>query len=323
MKERLLDLARGLPPHPVLVTGASGRIGRRLVEVLAAAGVAVRAMSRRGDGDIPAGAHLYVADLLQAQSLEAAVDGVATLFHLASYAPPATDLQPENHPLHQAVTVTGTRNLLDRASTAAVASLVFTSSTRVVDGSKSLYAQSKIEAEKLVLASADTMKTAVLRLPPVYGFARQGSIAQMLAAIDAGRLPPLPDFGDRRSLVHVDDVVQGLLLAALSPVSAGKTYTVTDLQQYSTRQIYELICRALGREPPSRAVPQWLLGLGAGAGSLLETITGRKMPLNRDKLNSLRRSACFDAQEIVQDLEFSPLYTLEGALPEIVRRYRN
>ena len=323
MKERLLKLARELLPYPVLVTGASGRVGWRLVEVLAEAGVTVRAMSRRGKAAVPAGAQLCVADLVQAQGLKAAVDGIAIVFHLASYAPRATDLEPENHPLHQSVTVTGSRNLLGLASTAAVASLVFTSSTRVVDGSKSLYAQSKTEAEKLVLASSDTMKTTVLRLPPVYGFARQGSIAQMLAAIDAGRLPPLPDFGDKRSLAHVDDVVQGLLLAALPPVSAGKTYTVTDLQQYSTRQIYELICRALGREPPSRAVPQWLLGLGAGAGSLLEKITGRKMPLNHEKLNSLRRSACFDAQEIIQDLEFSPLYTLEGALPEIVRRYRN
>ncbi len=323
MKERLLDLARSLPPYPVLVTGASGRIGGRLVEVLAAAGVAVRAMSRRGDGNIPVGAQRCVADLAQAQGLEAALDGVATVFHLASYAPLAADLQPENNPLHQAVTVTGTRNLLGLASAAGVASLVFASSTRVLDGSKSLYAQSKAEAEQLVLAGAGAMKTAVLRLPPVYGFTRQGSIAQMLAAIDAGRLPPLPDFGDKRSLVHVDDVVQGFLLAALSPVSRSKAYTVTDLQQYSTRQIYELICRALGREPSFRAIPQWLLSLGAGAGSVLEKATGRKMLLNREKLNSLRSSACFDAQEIVRDLEFSPLYTLEQALPEMVRRYRS
>jgi len=321
MKERLLGLARSLLPHPVLVTGASGRIGGRLVEVLAAAGVAVRAMSRRGDGDLPAGVQRCMADLTRAQDLEAAVDGVATVFHLASYAPLAADLQPENNPLHQVVTVTGTRNLLNLASAAGVASLVFTSSTRVLGGSKSLYAQSKAEAEQLVLASAGTMKTTVLRLPPVYGFARQGSIAQMLAAIDTRRLPPLPDFGDKRSLVHVDDVVQSLLLAALSPASGSKTYTVTDLQQYSTRQIYVLICRVLGREPSFRVIPQWLLSLGAGAGSALEKTTGRKMPLNMEKLSSLRSSAYFDAQEIVRDLEFSPLYTLEQALPEIVRQY--
>ncbi|WP_456376847.1 NAD-dependent epimerase/dehydratase family protein [Thiolapillus sp.] len=323
MNERMLDLARALPPYPVLVTGATGRIGWRLVEVLAEAGVTVRAMSRGGEADVPAGVQLCVADLVQAQGLEAAVDGIATVFHLASYAPQATDLHPENNSRHQAVTVVGTRNLLDLAAAATVGSVVFVSSTRVVDGSNSLYAQSKAEAEQLVLAREDSMKTTVLRLPPVYGFARQGGIAQMLAAIDSGRLPPLPDFGDKRSLVHVDDVVQGLLLAALSPASASKTFTVTDLQQYSTRQIYELICRALGREPASRTVPQWLLGLGAGAGSVLEKISGRKMPLNREKLNSLRGSAYFDAQEIVRDLGFSPLHTLEDSLPDIVRRYRN
>ncbi|WP_456415585.1 NAD-dependent epimerase/dehydratase family protein [Thiolapillus sp.] len=319
--ERLLRLARGLPPYPALVTGASGRIGRRLVEVLLAAGVSVHAMSRRGDIDVPVGMRLYVADLARDQGVEAAVGGVATVFHLASHAPRAADLHPENNPQHQTVTVTGTWNLLNLVSAADVDSLVFASSTRVLDGSKTLYAQCKAEAERLVLAKSGSMKTTVLRLPPVYGFAREGSIAQMLAAVDAGRMPPLPDFGDKRSLVHVDDVVQGLLLAALSPASGGKAYTVTDLQQYSTRQIYELICRALGREPSSRAVPPWLLGLGAGAGSLLEVVTGRKMPLNREKLNSLRRSAYFDAQDMVRDLAFSPLYTLEQALPEIVRQY--
>jgi len=161
-----------------------------------------------------------------------------------------------------------------------------------------------------------------LRLPPVYGFPRQGSIAQMLMAIDVGHFPPLPDFGDRRSLVHVDDVVQALLLVALSPATGGKIYVATDLQQYSSRQIYALVCRALGKKPSSHAIPKWLLYAGAVVGSALEKMTGRKMPINRDKLNSLRRSAYFDARDIVQELGFSPFYTLETALPEIVWQYR-
>lgn len=322
MNERLLDFARALPPGPVLVTGASGRIGKRLVQVLVEAGVPVRAMSRNPDAIFPDGAQTCVADLNDTQSLVPALEGVVSVFHLASYAPGENEPKPEESPLHHAVTVTGTQYLMHQAEEAGVASLVFASSTRVVDGSSGFYALSKKEAEQVVLASAFYLKTTVLRLPPVYGFPRQGSIAQMLMAIDVGHFPPLPDFGDRRSLVHVDDVVQALLLVALSPATGGKIYVATDLQQYSSRQIYALVCRALGKKPSSHAIPKWLLYAGAVVGSALEKMTGRKMPINRDKLNSLRRSAYFDARDIVQELGFSPFYTLETALPEIVRQYR-
>jgi len=322
MNEQLLQLARDLSSAPVLVTGASGRVGIRLVEVLAAAGCSVRAMSRKQCASIAPGAESCMADLTTGDGLATAVEGVGWVFHLASYAPAPTDRDPENNPLHQEVAIEGTGNLLNQATQAGVDALVLTSSTRVIDGSNSCYARAKRQAEALVNSASPRIKTTVLRLSPVYGFAHQGSIAQMLAAIAAGRFPPLPDFGDRRSLVHVDDVVQALLLAALSPEAAGKTYTVTDLQNYSSRQIYELICEALGRTPPGWHVPAWLLWAGAGAGSLLENLTGRPMPLNRARLNSLARSACFDAQEIVEDLAFSPVHTLEEALPEIVRQFR-
>ena len=322
MNERLLQLARALPSAPVLVTGASGRIGQRLVEVLAAAGCGVRGMSRRQGMLFANGVQSCVADLVTGEGLADALQGVRLVFHLAGYAPDPAERDPENNPLHQEITVGGTENLLGQAEQAGVASFLFASSTRVIDGSGSRYARAKKQAEELVGAAAQPMNTTVLRLSPVYGFARQGNIAQMLAAIDAGRFPSLPDFGDRRSLVHVDDVVQALLLAALSPGAAGKTYTVTDLQTYSSRQIYELICAALGRTPPGWHVPGWVLHAGASAGSVLETLTGRPMPLNRSRLNSLSRSACFDAQKIVEELAFSPIYDLEEALPEIVRQFR-
>lgn len=322
MNERLPTLARALSPGPVLVTGASGRIGARLVEVLVEAGVPVRAMSRNRDAVLPQGAQRCTADLNDAESLKPVLEGITSVFHLASYAPMVNDPQPEDHPLHHAVTVIGTQHLMHEVEAAGVATLVFASSTRVMDGSSSVYALSKKEAEQVVLASAFHLKTSVLRLPPVYGFPRQGSIAQMLNAIDAGYFPPVPDFGDRRSLVHVDDVVQALLLVSSSSATGGKTYVVTDLQQYSTRQLYELVCKALGKSPSAHAIPRWLLHAAAVAGGALEKVTGKKMPLNREKLDSLRCSAYFDARDIVQELGYSPIYTLETALPAIVRQYR-
>jgi nucleoside-diphosphate-sugar epimerase len=321
VNECLENLVQSLKGAPVMVTGASGRIGHRLISTLVAGKVPVSAMSRGNSVGFPEGVQHCRADLLQPDSLPACLKNIACIFHLASYAPKPGELKPEENILHHDVTVEGTCNLLRAAEISGVPSLVFASSTRVIDGSKSLYAKAKREAEKQVLAASARLNTTVLRLSPVYGFANAGSVAQMLVAIDNRRFPPIPDCGDRHSMVHVDDVVQALLLSISPKKSAGKIYTVTDMQQYSSRQIYELICGALGKKPSPHAIPKWLLGLVAQGGSLLEFLMHRRMPLNNDRLNALCHSAVFDGQALSDELGYIPAYTLESALPEIVAQY--
>ncbi|BAO43444.1 NAD-dependent epimerase/dehydratase [Thiolapillus brandeum] len=307
----------------MLVTGASGRIGARLVQVFLTNGVELRGLYRRLPREQMPGLQAIRGDLLDAESLNAALQGVDLVFHLASYAPGIRETAPEDHPLHREVSVQGTRNLLAASRQAGVRRLVFASSTRVMDGSDSLYARSKKTAESLILAERDSLETVILRLAPVYGFPRQGSIALMLAAIDQGRFPSLPDFAERRSLVHVDDVVQALLLSAIRAEAAGKTFVVTDMQEYSSRRIYELICQALGRTPVPSRIPVWLLRTGAAAGSLLQFLLRRPMPLTMERLDRLRRSAWFDAAPVARELGYRPRYDLQSALPGIIEAYRS
>ena len=317
MDERLIHLARSLRGESVLVTGASGRIGRRLLSVLARADVAVKAISRNPVPEFPSSIVHCQADLLQSERLASCLKNVSAVFHLASYAPQPGESKPEQNAQHHDVTVVGTANLMQEAELAGVSTLVFASSTRVIDGSNSLYARAKQQAEQRILSTSGGLETTVMRLSPVYGFATEGSVAQMLAAIDAGRFPPIPDCKDQHSMVHVDDAVQALLLGMVERGAAGKTYTVTDMHVYSSREIYELICIALGRQPSVHAVPKWLLTMAALSGSLLEALTHRRMPLNMDKLHGLCRSAVFDGAPLAE-LGYSPIHSLQSALPEIV-----
>jgi len=323
VNSHLDSLCRRLGERKVLVTGASGRIGKRLLEVLLAGGVTPRALYRSPPEISPQGLQVVTGDLLRPESLPAVLRDVDVVWHLASHAPARDDPRPEEHPRHREVTVEGTRNLLAAARAAGVSRLIFASSTRVLDGSSSLYARSKKEAESLVRREEAFMETVILRLAPVYGFSAQGNVALMMAAIDAGRFPSLPEFGERRSLVHVDDVVQALLLSAVEAGMAGKTYTVTDLQSYSSRQMYEMICAALGRQPARRVLPPWLLGVAAGAGELLQRLSGRPVPMNRERLRKLRASAWFDGEPLAREAGYQPQWDLQGALPEIVARYRS
>ena len=305
---QLAELAARLEKGPVLVTGASGGIGGRLVKVLTESSVPVRALLRHGS---LAGTETARGDLTRPETLGEACSGVHTIFHLASYSPARKDPRPEEHPLHWQVTVTGTANLLKAAETAGVERIVFASSTRVLDGSATLYAQAKRSAEAL-LAEAPAC-TIALRLPPVYGFSKRGFVAEMVEKAVAGRLPPFPDFGDRRSLIHLDDAVQALLLAALHP-DLGGSWTVTDLQDYSMRRISEAIYRALGIGP-GRPWPPLLFQGAALAGEVLQRLLRRPMPLDLERLEKLRRPAWFDGTPFAEATGYAPLYTLEKALP--------
>ena len=123
-------------------------------------------------------------------------------------------------------------------------------------------------------------------------------------------------------MIHIDDLVTGLCLAMDTDAANGSTYVVTDGQPYSTRQIYESICVALGKSVPGWHIP-WLAlvamaGMGDGAARLLR----RPVPFDSDALDKLLGSAWYEARRAPEELGFEPQYTLYEAMPEIVRSLR-
>lgn len=319
----------------ILVTGATGFIGSRLVSSLLGRGDAVIAMVRgtAAEGRLPADVERRRGDLGIPASLRGACEGADAVMHLASRAETEDRRGPDEEEAHRQVTVEGTRRLLAEARAAGVRRFVFMSSVKAMgEGGAdcldeatephpvSAYGRAKLAAEALVAqAGREGMETVVLRLPMVYGPNPKGSLVRMIAAVDAGRFPPLPEVGNRRSMVHVEDAVTALLLAAGHERAPGHLYIVTDGLYYSTRQIYLAICRALGRTPPSWTVPKAVLQAGARMGDALERLTGKRLPLNGEALEKLLGSACYRSDRIARDLDFRPAVTLEQALPEMVR----
>lgn len=322
-----------------LITGASGFIGARLVTALHARVALMRVVTRTG---VPAmagigGVEVVRADLASPDSLAGVADGIDAIFHLAGYAhaDDANDVSAEA--IHERVTVEGTRNLLAEAERAGVRRFVFASSVKAAgEGSatcvdetmpsrpETAYGRAKRAAEELILeAGARTgMHVSILRLPLVYGPGNKGNIPRMIASIARGRFPPLPVTHNRRSMVHVDDVVQALLLAAESPEANNKIYYVTDGRDYSTHVIYDAMRAAIGLPPPRLRVPRWSLRGGALLGDLLQRLTGRHMPVNSETLDKLLGSAWYSNARIVQELGFHPGRTLPDSLPEIVASVR-
>ena len=324
----------------VLVTGATGFIGRRLVEALRERNAVVHALVRHGSRarrtPWPANAVIErQGDLDRLQTLDGVCTGMETVFHLAGYSGPESDDAAED--VHWQVTVEGTRALLAQARGAGIRRFVFVSSvksmgeggaTRLDESSPAVpvspYGCAKLEAEKLVLDAGRRhgMHVCVLRLPLVYGHDNQGNIPRMVAAIDRGWFPPLPEVGNRRSMVHVDDVVQAALLAAASPVAADKIYIVTNGRPYSTRELYEMICHGLGKPIPRWHVPLGVLKGLARVGDAIGRVRGRRFMFDSDALEKLTGSAWYSSEKIARELGFRPRVTFEEALPELISWYR-
>ena len=328
----------------ILVTGATGRVGRLLVSTLLQEGQPVSILTRTPQValNLWPGQRVDVrlGDLTDPSSLQSVCSGIDTLFHLASYAPRPDEPDLYNAPNHWPVTAEGTANLMAEAAGSNVRRLIYISTVKAMGDAAgelgrpadetltpapdTLYGRAKLAAEQRVLATGQTagIQASVLRLPMVYGLDDKGNLARLIAAIAARRFPPWPQIDNRRSAIHIEDAVAAAILIARNPASAGQTYCVTDGRAYSTRWIYERILLALGRPIPRWTVPLWALRAAAAGGSIGERLLGRRLPLTLDGLSKLTGDAWYASEKLERTLGFSPQHSLETEIPRLVRAIR-
>lgn len=311
-----------------LVTGAGGFIGRRLVAGLRADGQAVRAGARRPQPD-DAGA--VAASLEDPAGLVRACAGVETVFHCAGH---AHAWAGGDALLHRRVNFEGTQRLAEAAGHAGVRRFVFLSSVKAMgepgeacaDEDWPLppltpYGQAKRAAEEAVLEAGARygMHVVNLRLAMVYGPGGRGNLERMAALVRRGWFPPLPETGNRRSLVYVDEVVSAMRLVAHAPAAAGRTWIVADEAAYSGRELYVALRAALGLAPRRHAVPAGGLATVAAIGDRLERLLGRRLPFDSEVLDKLLGSACYSSARLRGELGWQPQVSLVEGLQRMCR----
>jgi len=311
-----------------LVTGAGGFIGRKLCAVLQENGNEVIA-GLRHEEEGPWQQTLLL-DLPNSTISPSCLSGVSCVFHLAGKAHAVSETSGDKQE-YVSINREGTRQLLEASKLAGVRRFVYLSSIKVFgEGSEAVldervepfpetpYGKSKLAAERLVLDGDYVAEPVVLRLSMVYGPSHKGNLPRMIEAIANGRFPSLPEVGNQRSMVHVEDVVQAALLAAEKSAAVGQTYIVTDGHTYSTRQIYEWTCKVFGKRVPPLTVPIRLLKVLAKVGDGIGHVCGRRFIFDTDALNKLIGSASYSSKKIEQELGFHPKWNLRSALPDIV-----
>lgn len=314
----------------ILVTGASGFIGNRLIRFLGKQGEEVSAFARKPLENV----ETRIGDLSDRESLRIACSGIDTIYHCAGYAHAFKSVAMSEKAEHWQVNYDGTCNLLEAAASAGVKVFVFLSSVKAmaepgdlcVDESwsgqpNSDYGRAKLAAEWAVLETGRRFGIHVtnLRLSMVYGSGGRGNLERMARLVARGWFPPLPETGNHRSLVHVDDVLSAMCLVASNSKAKGKTYIITGPEAPSGRQLFEGLRSALGKSVCDWAVPEGWFRLAARCGDGLEALTGRRLPLNSEGLDRLLGSAWYSSALIERELGWSAQIGLEKGLRELVR----
>jgi UDP-glucose 4-epimerase len=304
------------------VTGASGFIGRRLCAALRERGH-VMALVRNARQDGPWDDRVVV-DLACDPIPSRAMEGADAVFHLAGRAHAVTE-RPSDLDLYARVNVDGTRRVAEAARLAGVTRFVFASSVKAMgegggDGATlSAYGRSKRDAEEIVRSSG-VAEPVVLRLSLVYGPGVEGNLGGMLRAVRARRFPPPPAIENRRAMVHVDDVVRVCLACADDARAAGRTFVLGDGIEYSTRDIYLAMTRALGRNVSSRALPAPCWRSLAWAGDAWRALFRRRAPFDGEAYRKLFGSAWYEPSDVQKELGVPAFLTLDDALPAMVGR---
>lgn len=309
----------------VFVTGASGFVGQRLTFALSDKQTSLRLLSRVEQ----LGFETVVCDLQSELIPGDALIDIDTVFHLAGFAHDLRDASEVEHFYH-AVNVDATLRLAELAAASGVQRFIFVSSIKAGGSAlpgkcmtecdqgapEGVYGQTKREAELKVLeiGRESGMHVSIVRPSLIYGAGVKGNLRLMLSAVRRGWFPPLPETGNRRSMIHVDDLVSALLLVADDSRANGEVFIATDGIDYSTRGIYDVMRTAMGKRTMTMSIPKFLFIVAAWLG---DSTGGRLFPFDGYRMQKLLGDECYSSDKL-QGLGFKSQHTLQSAMPEMV-----
>jgi len=293
--------------NKIFISGASGFVGQKLVSAIDTNKNTLRVLSRSN----LSGIETVVCDLRSGNIPDDALKGVDTVFHLAGIAHDSTKQDDK----YISVNVRATVKLAELAAISGVRRFVFLSSVKaggnLLNGScmtesdqikpEGIYGKTKREAELKLLEKGrqSGMHVSVVRSSLVYGPAMKGNLGMMFLGIEKGWFPSLPKVVNRRSMVHVDDLVNAILLVAKDDRANGEIFIVTDGTPHSSREIYEIMCKLLGRSIPKWYVPKFIFNFSAFFSLSI-----------RQKVNKLFEDDYYSSEKI-QSIGFTPQRSLK------------
>jgi nucleoside-diphosphate-sugar epimerase len=316
--------------NKILVTGASGFIGRNICKTLSEYGRSVRGTVRNLNL-ISANTNIeYVSTgniNLNTNWKNILID-VDYIIHCVARVHVMKETKADLSEMYHSVNVDGTKQLAEQAAEAGVKRIIFLSSIKVngectdnyhrdidlntykkiftysdIPNPIDSYALSKFQAEKMLgeISFQTGLEVTIVRLPLVYGYGVKGNLARLIKLVQSGIPLPLGIILNQRSMIGIDNLVDLLICCVDHPDAAGKIFLASDGKDLSTPELINLIANSMGRKARLFPFPIFLLKF---AGSIL----GKKKEMDR-----LVGSLKIDSQYVQKVLNWrSPVTVSEG-----------
>jgi len=316
----------------ILVTGATGFLGKRLIELLIQKGYAVRALARKLS-DIEKlkqlNVEIFFGDVASVESLRPTFEGINYVIHAAA------DTKG-NEEDGQISTVQGTQNIIDLCDLFKIKKLIYISSCSVygvtdyktgqmISEESSLerfpekrgsYSNVKLRAEEIVRQAIENGRVPIVCLrpgtiwgpggevfTPMMGF----NLGQALFAIIGSRKFILP-------LVYIDNLAEAIIASVESEKSKGKIFNVVDTDRLSKKNYTDLLLKQLYPQAHYIYIPYSLLYLIVFLQEVLLKMLKRKPFLTRYRLTSSQKKIVYDASRIMTELKWNPVSIQDAIL---------
>ncbi|HLF14296.1 MAG TPA: NAD-dependent epimerase/dehydratase family protein [Bacteroidota bacterium] len=319
----------------ILITGATGFIGSHLAERLHARGHSLRAIVRKSS-DKKWIARLPVdyreGEYTDGDFLRKAVADAEMIYHVAGVTKAKTreGYMTGNHAV--------TRNLIEAvlAAKGHLRRFVHVSSGAAVGPAApgapvdettpfhpiTTYGRSKMEAEKECLTAMGKIPVTIVRPPAVYG-PRDTDVFEFFKTMGMG-IQPLIGFREKLvSLIHVSDLIDGIILAGEHGKSAGQTYFISSGKCYDWRGVGDVTAAVMGRKPFRVRIPEWCVYAIGAAAQFLAMFGSKPAVLNLEKARDIVQDAwTFDGSKAERELGFREKLTLEEGVRSTLAWYR-
>ncbi|MGD9212615.1 MAG: NAD-dependent epimerase/dehydratase family protein [Desulfobacteraceae bacterium] len=321
-----------------LITGATGFMGPRLISFLLSKGHFCRCLAR-DPRKVKQGAsqnfEIVCGDITKPETLKgvaADMDYVlhlATLGHMSNYT-----VAPE---MFEDVNVNGTVNIMHEALAANVKRIVHCSSVAVMgicrdnpatEKSQCFphhpYGKSKLKAEQKVrfLVEKNGLPAVIIRFSMVYGPGDWRDMLKLTRLAQKGLFPKIGGKPKLTPLIHVDDAIQGILLAA-EKGKVGETYLITNAQSEPFDQIRIILQKALGVRRFPLYVPEWAALLAATIVEKTFSLVGKTPPVARKNIESTIADRAFSIEKARRELGFNPMIDPVTGLKQTVDWYKS
>jgi len=313
----------------ILITGATGFIGSHLIDELLKKKEKVRILARKVNRDEKLKQHgleIYSGSLENIDSLTEATKDVKTVYHLAAMlgGPDVTYKQLYN------TNVVGTENLIRACVKNNVKRFVYISSVAAMGPTRHMadettkcnpvtdYDKTKYFSEIAVRKSE--LDWTIIRPTMVYGPGEIRNKAKMFRLIQKGFFAIIGNGKNLMSLVYVDNLIKGIILAGESKSSVKQTYIISDKRTYTMNEFVETIAKNENVRMPVH-LPVFIAYISALFFRILSIF---KIPqlLSKDRIKNLTMNHSFDISKAIKELKYDPKISLDEGVKRTVQWYK-